>query len=86
MRLRWTRIASDDLTRIRDYLREHYPSLTKRTIESVREAARGLKLFPLCGKEGREPGTRELHHARMPYVLVYRERLAVPPCLSRIGA
>ncbi len=72
MRLRWTPTAAADLQNIYDYLREHEPHLASPTIIDIRKAALSLKTFPLRGRQGREEGTRELLHRRLPHIIAYR--------------
>lgn len=72
MRIRWTPAAAVDLQGIYDYLREHEPHLARPTVIEIRKSARSLKKFPLRGREGREPSTRELLHWRLPHIIAYR--------------
>ena len=74
MRIRWTPAAADDLQHIFDYLKETEPDLAHSTILEIRESVRSLKTFPHRGRPGREPGTRELLHNRLPYLVAYRVR------------
>ena len=62
-RIRWAPTAADDLQSIRDYLREHHPSLTQSTIKRLYDAARSLRKFPNRGRNrtnGEHPRTRHL--------------------------
>jgi toxin ParE1/3/4 len=72
MRVRWTPAAADDLQHIFDYLTETYPVLARPTIVEIRDSIRSLKTFPNRGRPGRESGTRELLHGRLPHIVVYR--------------
>lgn len=74
MRIRWTPTAAADLQNIYDYLREHEPHLANPTIIEIRKAALSLKKFPMRGRHGREEGTRELLHRRLPHIIAYRVR------------
>jgi plasmid stabilization system protein ParE len=47
-------------------------SLTRPTVIEIRKSARSLKKVPLRGRKGREEGTRELLHLRLPYIIAYR--------------
>jgi toxin ParE1/3/4 len=69
MRIRWTPAAAADLQGIYDYLREHEPHLAQPTVIEIRKSARSLKKFPM---RGREEGTRELLHRRLPHIIAYR--------------
>jgi toxin ParE1/3/4 len=72
MRIRWTPTAAADLQGIYDYLKEHEPHLAHPTVIEIRKSARSLKRFPLRGRPGREEGTRELLHRRLPHIIAYR--------------
>ena len=74
MRIRWTPTAAADLQGIYDYLKEHEPHLARPTIIEIRKSARSLKKFSLRGRKGREEGTRELLHRRLPHIIAYRVR------------
>jgi plasmid stabilization system protein ParE len=41
------------------------------SIRQLYDAARSLKYFPNRGRNGQNPGTRELIMAPMPYIIVY---------------
>jgi toxin ParE1/3/4 len=71
MRIRWTPTAAADLQSIYDYLKEHEPHLARPTIIEIRKPVRSLKKFPLRGRQGREEGTRELLHRRLPHIIAY---------------
>jgi toxin ParE1/3/4 len=77
MRIRWTPAAADDLQHIFDYLKETEPDLARSTILEIRESVHSLKKFPHRGRPGREPGTRELLHNHLPYLVAYRVRREV---------
>ena len=72
MRIRWTPAAADDLQNIFDYLSETNPNLARSTVVEIRKAVRSLKRLPHRGRPGREPGTRELLHTRLPRIVAYR--------------
>jgi toxin ParE1/3/4 len=72
MRIRWTPSAADDLEQIYAYLTEHQPQWVRPTVIEIRDAIRVLKKFPHQGRRGREDGTRELVHDRLPFVIAYR--------------
>jgi toxin ParE1/3/4 len=72
MRIRWTPSAADDLERIYNYLAKHEPQWASSTVIAIRDALRTLKQFPNQGRKGREHGTRELLHSRLPFLIVYR--------------
>lgn len=72
MRIRWTPSAADDLEQIYNYLKEHEPQWARTTTIEIRDSIRSLKKFPYQGRKGREDGTRELLHDRLPYTIGYR--------------
>jgi toxin ParE1/3/4 len=72
MRIRWTPAAADDVQSIFDHLSETNPNLARSTIIEIRKAVRSLKRLPHRGRPGREPGTRELLHIRLPHIVAYR--------------
>lgn len=74
MRIRWTPAAASDLQHIFDYLRKTDPTLALSTVSEIRESIQSLKTFPHRGRPGRESGTRELLHNRLPYIVAYRVR------------
>jgi len=73
MRIRWTKPAVDDLTRICNYLVEHEsPTLARTVAQTVYSSVPSLAPMPRKGRNGREPGTRELIITRYPYIVVLR--------------
>jgi toxin ParE1/3/4 len=75
MRIRWTDPAVRDLTQIYDYISEHGSAAMSRTVAlSIYEHIGILAKFPESGRTGRQPDTRELLFAGLPYLAVYRLR------------
>jgi plasmid stabilization system protein ParE len=72
MRICWTPLATGDLQRINDYLKENHPHYREPTIRKLYAAIQSLKEWPHLGRVGREEGTRELLFPPLPYVAVYR--------------
>jgi len=73
MGIRWTQPATRDLTQICDYVEQHSNAPTARQVAlSIHESVGRLAMFPLQGRAGRLPNTRELVIAGLPYVVVYR--------------
>jgi toxin ParE1/3/4 len=72
MRIRWTPPAVEDMQRISDYLKEHYPHYRRPTMRKLYETIRSLKHSPYLGRPGRVEGTREILFPPMPYIAVYR--------------
>jgi toxin ParE1/3/4 len=75
MRIRWTEPAVADLTDISDYIEEHDSAASaRRTALRLYESLTSLTQFPLRGRPGRKPGTRELVFPGLPYLAIYRVR------------
>jgi toxin ParE1/3/4 len=71
MQLRWTEEAAADLEAIADYLFEQTPAHARRIVLEIYSAPNILTSFPLRGRIGRKPGTRELLLPSLPYLLIY---------------
>jgi toxin ParE1/3/4 len=71
MQLRWTEEAAADLDTIADYLFEQTPVHAQRVVLDIYNTPEILISFPLRGKIGRKPGTRELVLPSLPYILIY---------------
>ena len=71
MKLRWTRLALQDLRHPREYMSEDSPASAGKMVSRIRDAAQNQKKNPRMGKEGRLPGTRELILAKTLYIVVY---------------
>jgi len=70
MQVIWTSRAERHLADICDYIAMDAPNVAERMDAVFRKAASGLADFPLMGKTGQIPGTRELfphHHYRLVY-------------------
>lgn len=75
MRIRWTKAATSDLTKIGDYLETHEgPFLARRVTQTICNSVQDLASFPQMGRLGRIPETRELIIQRFPYLVVYQRR------------
>ncbi len=74
MRIVWTEPAIRDLAAARAYIALDRPGAAEDQVGLVLKAARRLAEFPLSGRPGRRPGTRELVVPHTPYVLPYRIR------------
>ena len=71
MKLRWTRLALQDLRHLHEYIAEDNPSAANRVLTRIQDATQHLKNHPQMGKPGRVQGTRELVIAGSPYIVVY---------------
>jgi toxin ParE1/3/4 len=72
MQVRWTQSASKDLQAIVRYIRKDNRPAARSVAEKLFNAANSLAQYPLRGRTGRVPGTRELIVDSLPYVIVYR--------------
>jgi toxin ParE1/3/4 len=73
MRIRWTLPAAGDLTQICDYIEKRGSAAAARRVALSIHAGIGLfGRFPMQGRTGRTPSTRELVLPGLPYVAVYR--------------
>ena len=73
MRLRWTKLASQDLDDIAEYIGQDSPAAACRVVlELMERAESALVTHPAAGRAGRLLGTRELVIASLPYVIAYR--------------
>ena len=73
MRLRWTKLASQDLDDIAEYIGQDSPASASRVILELMERAESMLVaHPAAGRAGRVLGTRELVIASLPYVIAYR--------------
>ena len=71
MRLRWRLSAVNDLTEIRDFIRENDPEAAQAVVDRVLRSVERLESFPKSGREGQISGTRELVVPGLPYIVVY---------------
>jgi len=72
MDIRWTPEASSNLEQICLRIARDNPEAALKTIGIIFERIEQLAIFPHRGRSGRDPGTRELVLAPLPYVAVYR--------------
>lgn len=64
--------ARKDLKTIRDYLHFANPDAATGTVGRILDAVERLAGFPVIGRSGRLPGTREFSVAGLPYACIYR--------------
>jgi toxin ParE1/3/4 len=75
LRLRWTRLAEQDLDAIALYIGQDSPASAARVVlELIDQAETLLPDNPAIGRPGRVIGTRELVIGRLPYIIAYRVR------------
>lgn len=73
MKLRWTRCALADLTRIRERIAKDKPTVAAEFVRGVADKVERLREFPLLGRIGAYQDTRELVVHRN-YLVTYRVR------------
>src|SRR3989304_8736174 len=71
MKLRWIRIALQDLRQLHEYISEDKPLAASRMVTRIQDATQRLNKHPHMGRPGRVRGTRELVMAGSPYIVVY---------------
>jgi plasmid stabilization system protein ParE len=67
-------VAREDIRDIYAYYAERNPDAAGRVVKAVLDAINGLARFPLIGRQGVKPGTRERILTRYPYKVVYEIR------------
>ena len=71
MKIRWSPTAVSDLNSIRDYIARDSPAAARKVAGRIKESVNPLINFPLSGKAGRVPGTRELVIPGTSYIAAY---------------
>jgi toxin ParE1/3/4 len=72
MKIRWSPTAISDLESIHDYIAEDSPTAARKVSTRIKEAVRRLESFPLSGRAGRVPETRELVIPGTSYIAAYK--------------
>jgi toxin ParE1/3/4 len=72
MKLRWTPRAVADLEEISDYLAAASPQAWEHLLLRMERLTETILDFPLMGKAGLVPGTREFVLSGTPYILVFQ--------------
>lgn len=63
--------ARDDIRSAHAYYAERSPAAAGRVVQSILDAIGNLTQFPLIGRAGVIPGTRERLLVRYPYKIIY---------------
>ena len=74
MKIRWSPTAVADLVSIREYIAKDSPAAARKVATRIKEAANRLIEFPLSGRVGRVPETRELVIPGTSYIAAYTIR------------
>jgi len=72
MKLRWTPRAVADLEEISDYMVAASPQAWEHLLPRLERLTQAILDFPLMGKAGIVPRTREFVLAGTPYILVFQ--------------
>jgi len=72
MKLRWTPRAVADLEEISDYPVAASPQAWEHLLLRLERLSESILDFPLMGKSGLVPGTREFIVSGTPYILVFQ--------------
>lgn len=74
MKIRWSHMAVFDLQAIRDYIARDSPTVAHKVANRIKESVNSLGNYPLSGRDGRVPGTRELVIPGTSYIAAYSIR------------
>jgi toxin ParE1/3/4 len=70
----WSRTAVADLEEVRRYIADDDPKAAQDIARRILEAVEQLAAFPMSGRAGRVPDTRELVVTGTPFVIPYTVR------------
>lgn len=75
MKVRWSRLAEEDIQALRAYIREHDPVAAQKMAQTIiSNVNKFLPDNPELGRSGRVSGTREFVIAQTPFIVPYRVR------------
>lgn len=72
VKIRWTRLAVEDLNLAYEYIAAENPSAARAVIARIESAVNTLRAHPEIGRSGRVEGTRELIISGTPFIVAYR--------------
>ena len=72
MKIRWLRLALNDLDEVADFIAQDNPEAASRVLRRISNAVYMLAEHPHLGRAGRVPGTRELVINDTPFIVPYR--------------
>lgn len=78
MTIRWTQPANDDFLGIVSWIAANNPDAAASIGRRILAGVEQLEAFPLRGRAGRSPETRELVISGVPYLVVYSVESAAP--------
>ena len=82
MRVRFTKLANEDLQQAYLYIVQESPESARDIIERIKKAINTLCQYSSLGKPGRIKGTREFVVSNTPFILVYRQKQGTLQILS----
>jgi addiction module RelE/StbE family toxin len=71
MKIRWSPTAIADLESIHDFITKDSPAAASRIANRIKDSVNRLANFPLSGRPGRVPGTRDLVIPETSYLAAY---------------
>jgi addiction module RelE/StbE family toxin len=71
MKVHWSPTAVSDLESIRGYIAQDNPAAARKIAARIKDSVNRLIGFPLSGRAGRVPGTRELVIPGTSYIAAY---------------
>ena len=72
MKIRWVRLALDDLREIDAFISNDNPAAAQKVLAIIWETTKLLGKHPHIGRPGRVTGTRELVIPNTPFIVPYR--------------
>ena len=72
MKVKWVRLALEDLEDAGEFIARHKREAATRTVKRIWDATQLLGEHPYAGRAGRVPGTRELVISETPFIIPYR--------------
>jgi len=72
MKIKWVRLALNDLDEAGEFVARDNPKAASRVLKRIWDAVQMLADQPHAGRAGRVPGTRELVIAGTPFIIPYR--------------
>ncbi len=72
MKIKWVRLALDDLDKAGEFIAGDNPKAAVRVLKRIWGAVQLLADQPHAGRAGRIPGTRELVVTGTPFIIPYR--------------
>ncbi len=72
MKIKWVRLALDDLNQAGEFIARDNPEAASRVLKRIWDAVHMIADHPHAGRAGRVPGTRELVIAGTPFIIPYQ--------------